>query len=593
MTETIQFRMIPLSDVVPSPTNPRKFFDESATNELAESIMEKGVLQPILVRTKDGKYEVVCGERRYRASMIVKSSPKVNNLIPATVRELSDQEVREMQLIENFQRQDVHPMEEAVAIKAAIDSGKYTFEDIAAKVGKKLSYIRQRMKLNDLTADWQKVFYRNGLSIGDAVKLCALPAVHQKEIFKEKLPENEGTRRIEIDNCTLDKYKGDLQKATFDLTDATLDKKAGVCSMCQFNTAVSQLFPEMINSPRCTNITCFTKKSEIHFSREIKKAKEDPSVIFIYDDHSVPAIVEQLRKEGVEVLKEGYHDDCKMLSSPEKPDWADYVEDENYDSDHERKQAYEEALLDYDTEETSFRRKVATGKYKKAFVVHRRYGYGAQPGHYVYVEVNAKGTQKQSKKAIEEGNADVSDIDAEITRIKDRDKRNKELDGEKVWREINNLVTEKSLVHEDPLTSYEIKAAVVALYEKIGYTGRSKIEKQLSKSSSLSIAKTELFSINTLWKVMRIFILDALQSNTGSHLKNGGQMALKAMLEQYFPDKITEIEAAQQTRAEKRSKNVEKKLAELLATKKELQATAKPAKPKEKAPVKKAGAKKA
>lgn len=579
--------MIPLSDVVPSPTNPRKFFDESATNELAESIMEKGVLQPILVRTKDGKYEVVCGERRYRASMIVKSSPKVNNLIPATVRELSDQEVREMQLIENFQRQDVHPMEEAVAIKAAVDSGKYTMEDIAAKVGKKLPYIRQRMKLNDLTADWQKLFFRDCLSISDAIKLCALPASEQKEIFDDEIGNNEVKKKYTLSDWTLDKYKGDLSRASFDLKDASIDKKAGACINCQYNTSVSQLFPDEISSPRCTNITCFSKKSETHFSREIKKAKEDPSVIFIYDDHSVPAIVEQLRKEGVEVLKEGYYDDCKMLNSPEKPDWSDFVEDEDYEDDHERKQAFEVELLDYENEVKDFEKKIATGKYKKAFVVYRRYGYGAQPGHYVYVEINAKGVQKKSRKAIEEGNSDIYDIDAEITRIKDRDIRNKELDGEKVWREINKLVTEKSLVHEGPLSPYEIKAAVVAIYEKISDSGRAKIEKQLSKSSSLSIAKSELFSISTLDKVLRIFILDALQSTAGSHIKNGGHMALKAVLEQYFPDKIVDIESAQLTRAEKRSKNVEKKLSELQDQKKLLQAETKE-KPTKKAAVKKA-----
>lgn len=594
MAETIaSFEMIPLCKLVPSPTNPRKFFDEDKTKELAASIKEKGVLQPILVRLRsDTNYEIVAGERRYRASKLVFMEIKERDTVPAIIRQLDDQEVREMQLIENFQREDVHPMEEAVAIKAAVDGGKYSFEDIAAKVGKKIHYIRQRMKLNDLTPEWQKLFFRHGVSIGDAFKLCTLPAQQQKEIYKDQVGKDDGTGTYSINTWVLDRYKGNLHSAAFDLNDAALDKKVGACSGCQFNTAVSQLFPEDVKSPRCTNIACFKHKSDIHFKKELQKAIDDPTIILIYDHYGEPDIVKQLRKEGHEVLREGYYHDVQALRSPTKPDWLEFKE-ENDDEDMteaEIKKNFDAEMKDYEEQQAAFDKKVATGKYKKAFMV---YDDGYDTGKFVFVEINKKGATKEAKKAVEKGTAGIEDIDAEITRIREREKRSKELDGEKVWREINALYSDKSLIHEGELSSQELTAVMVALYEKLDYSQKGRFERAFSKSSSSSIAKgVGTHTHKILNKALRIFLTETLNINYGSHLKDGKQMALKAVIEQYLPEKVKEIEAAQAVRAEKRQKNVDKRITQLQETKKELLKEEKP-KPATKAATKRAPVKKA
>ena len=110
---------VPLAELVESTTNPRKMFDEKGLQELAESIRSKGVLLPLLTRPVNGHYEIVTGERRYRASQLAGRGS-----VPATVRELSDGECLETQLIENLLRMDFHPFEEAQGFRALLDRDK-------------------------------------------------------------------------------------------------------------------------------------------------------------------------------------------------------------------------------------------------------------------------------------------------------------------------------------------------------------------------------------------------------------------------------------------------------------------------------------
>lgn len=109
----MELKEIKLADIVISKTNPRKTFDEQSIEELAQSIIEKGVLQPIVVRVngKPGKYELVCGERRVRASLKAQTAKKTITTIPAVIRQLTNEEALEVQIIENLQRKDVHPMQ--------------------------------------------------------------------------------------------------------------------------------------------------------------------------------------------------------------------------------------------------------------------------------------------------------------------------------------------------------------------------------------------------------------------------------------------------------------------------------------------------
>ena len=135
-------RLLDLNKIVNSTYNPRKNFREETLLELAESIRQSGVLQPICVRPRDEGFEIVYGERRYWAAAMAGLQ-----FIPALIRELSDAEAEDAAITENLQREDVRPREEAAAYKRALQSGRHTIESLVGKFGKSEAYIRSRLKL--------------------------------------------------------------------------------------------------------------------------------------------------------------------------------------------------------------------------------------------------------------------------------------------------------------------------------------------------------------------------------------------------------------------------------------------------------------
>ncbi|MCQ2529371.1 MAG: ParB/RepB/Spo0J family partition protein [Saccharofermentans sp.] len=158
-----------VNDISPNEDQPRKDFDESALNELAESIKENGVIQPIIVTKKGTGYAIVAGERRWRASRLAGME-----IIPAIIRELTDKEIMEQALIENIQRADLNPLEEAFAMDNLLKSHKMSQEQLAKKLGKPRATIANTIRLINIDVSLQD-FIRNGdLSAGHAKALLSL-----------------------------------------------------------------------------------------------------------------------------------------------------------------------------------------------------------------------------------------------------------------------------------------------------------------------------------------------------------------------------------------------------------------------------------
>jgi len=154
---------IPLNEIRPNPYQPRKTFDEAMIKELAESIKQQGVIQPIIVRKVLRGFEIVAGERRYRASQLCG-----NERIPAVVRELTDAQVMEMALIENLQREDLNAIETAQAYESLINKFKLTQEELSLKVGKSRSHIANFLRLLSLPDSIKDDVSRGTLSMGHA-----------------------------------------------------------------------------------------------------------------------------------------------------------------------------------------------------------------------------------------------------------------------------------------------------------------------------------------------------------------------------------------------------------------------------------------
>ena len=185
-TSTGQVR-VPVEFLRPNPNQPRKRFSDENLEELAQSIREKGILQPIVVRPIAGEpnsYEIVAGERRWRAAQKASMHD-----VPVSIRELSDSESLEIALIENIQRADLNPIEEAAGFKALMDRFDYTQEQLSEIVGKSRSHVANLLRLLSLPAELQSLVENGSLSAGHGRALLSSsdPANLAKQIIKEDL----------------------------------------------------------------------------------------------------------------------------------------------------------------------------------------------------------------------------------------------------------------------------------------------------------------------------------------------------------------------------------------------------------------------
>ena len=165
-------RELPIEDIGPNPYQPRVRFDDAAIQELAASIKATGVLQPVLVRrSRGGGYELVAGERRLRAAKLAGMAG-----IPAVIREVGDREMMELSLVENIQRENLNPIEEAKAYNTLVTKLEMTHDQISERVGKQRVSITNTLRLLGLPAEVQDMVSRETLSAGQARALLALPS---------------------------------------------------------------------------------------------------------------------------------------------------------------------------------------------------------------------------------------------------------------------------------------------------------------------------------------------------------------------------------------------------------------------------------
>ena len=170
-------QLVHINEIEPNYDQPRKKFDQEELNELMLSIQEHGILQPLIVRKKADKFEIVAGERRYRAARLAKVSE-----IPVLVKEFDDKQVLEVALIENIQRSDLNSMELACAYSLLMERFDYTQEEVAQRVGKSRSEVTNLMRLLKLTPDLQQKLRDEVLSYGQARALLAIKDITlQKE----------------------------------------------------------------------------------------------------------------------------------------------------------------------------------------------------------------------------------------------------------------------------------------------------------------------------------------------------------------------------------------------------------------------------
>lgn len=285
---------LPITGLVPSPTNPRKHFAAADIAELARNILEHGVLQPLLVRPlPDGRHEIVAGERRYRAALEAKLAG-----VPCTIRNLSDVTAFEIQLVENLQRTDLTPIEEAEGFGAALElsiDGKrvHTVETLATRIGKDPAHIYRRLKLLELPAFLRGAVDSGVLPVRQAVAIARIPDAEKREAAgKEVLHghgENQPLTARETEDLLRTRYMRELKGAPFDQEDGSLADRSdasrpadwsGRCSDCPHRSGNIPGF-EGKRTDLCTSPSCFESKAAAAFARVAASAETEGKQVLV------------------------------------------------------------------------------------------------------------------------------------------------------------------------------------------------------------------------------------------------------------------------------------------------------------------------
>lgn len=275
--------------IVASRTNPRTHFDPAYIQELAASIREHRVLQPLLVRPLPGArladtfedrkfgeplptHEIVCGECRWRACGLANEDE-----IPVLIRNLSDIQVLQVQLVENLKRRDLHPLEEAEGFERLMKDHGMTAEEIAAKVDKSESYIYKTLKLLELTPECREQMYSGKLNRSVALLVARIPSKLQQEAAVEAMtPDRQGEMPSfrAVSKMFQQRYMLQLSTAVFDIKDATLVARAGDCASCSKRTGSNaDLFDDVERPDTCTDPDCFDTKREVHYAKVAAEAQ--------------------------------------------------------------------------------------------------------------------------------------------------------------------------------------------------------------------------------------------------------------------------------------------------------------------------------
>ncbi len=205
-----------LKELRPNPYQPRKVFDEEAIQELKASILEHGIIQPLIVRKSIKGYDIVAGERRYRAAVEAKLKT-----VPAVVKNLTDKQMMQIALIENLQREDLNPMEEAAAYKRLMDELGVTQEELAKKLGKSRPHIANHLRLLQLSPSVQNLLSEGKLSMGHGRALLGLKDKEKLPVVVDKIIK-EGLNVRELENL-IQKMNQNVSRETIKKTKIQLD----------------------------------------------------------------------------------------------------------------------------------------------------------------------------------------------------------------------------------------------------------------------------------------------------------------------------------------------------------------------------------
>ena len=414
-----------ITTVHPSADNHRKTFNNASLQELAESIREVGILQAIAVRPHTaGGYEIIYGERRYRASLLAGAKT-----IKATIyNNITDDEAEDMSLSENLQREQVRPTEEAKAFKRLLEKGRYDMYSLVSRFGRSEKYIYTRLKLNELYAPIGELLDNETITISVAEEISTYEANIQKDVYENHLKSDN---KDDWSGYTLNLFKKYFEKYyTTDLEQYKFDKTE--CKACVHNAANYNLFAEHNGCGHCTNRKCLETKNAAHVAKETEKLlKSDPKLVVArpYYGSRNDMALQKLDKKGHEIKELDYN-----VSAREFPKAPEAPKKEQFPQAKE----YEQAVQTFERRNEEYARKVEElDRMKEEGRIKTYVKVGQTEPELCYVEINKKETAPVTVETLQE-----------------RDKRFKQLSVEKIVADTKKVVRENDYP-ESPFTQYE------------------------------------------------------------------------------------------------------------------------------------------
>lgn len=556
--------------------NYRKYISDISLKELASDLLTHGMISPVTVREiGKGRFELVVGQRRLKAAIIAKLVT-----VPALIRNFTDEEITEIQLSENYNRVDPHPLDDAFGIQELQNAGMTT-DDIALRLGKSKSFIYNRLKLAQLSEQLQEVFYANKFSITEALELSYLSPDSQSQFFEEYCQDWKDDD-FEIGNIRdiLDRYKCDLKRAPFDINDNSLLADCGACLNCPFNSATLQsLFPELSEEAICTNQACFVRKCSANAEKVVKSAIEQEKPTALITSGNTPEDISDVidRMSETNSLPKYHYYDIQIIPVPQAPDKADYTDDdENNDFDQ---QGYEMELQEYYSELADFNEGIESGKILKGVL----FGWNnVKPVLFNPERSKRKAVQqltaKQVSEAIKKKVATPEMITSEIQRLESREIRAKELDKEKIQLKVHELFSQS--LSED-FSTYSMNPGDLAAVRFIVYDVLDDGVRSIVKNALFpdGIASNDIQSFYGRFSELSeqefcYLIRMAIMARSDSKLpRTSGGIAMYQLAEQSGCE-IKAVEAEQMAIAKKRQETLKvrikdlEKLAKKLASKK-------------------------
>ena len=520
-------QQIELSLIDLNPFNPRKYHNEAELNELAISIEHYGVIQPITLRPKSRskRFEIVCGERRYRSCKIAGKKD-----IPAIVKPYSNDEAMEITIIENLQRKDISPIEEAYSFSQLIELRKYSIQDLSIQFGKSDSYIRTRLQLRNLIEEVELMVVNDEISLTNALEISKYNKEIQKDVYSKHLDEdgyycwrklnlNDFKSRLESN------YSADLNKYAFDKTE---------CLSCPFNSATFDLFAADKECGKCQNFDCMQKKQNeyiVKSTMEIASKEEKIEVCVTPYSNPTTELTDKIKDIGYEVKSSRPN---YFPVAPEKPNKKDFASKDEYQN---AKDNYGAEMAEFSEEMDKIQHAITEGNAVKVIDI-------------------SNNTPKMGYRYLK---TEEEKEENPIDKLKEQDKRYKEIAFEKTIEDVKKFIRGKDIgeptfaeLEENLLLYIMLKSLHSNHHKSLGIKNVYNEDERATKVLKLTDEQKNI--------IKRDFIISQISET----FKAGRQSdLLLEFVTLHFPDDVAGIKKVYYDVYEKRHDTIKKRIGEL------------------------------